>query len=354
MKRIADALDDEIIPDYLKKIFQDGTIESKTIFEVLFEIMMGFFQMLSNDKEKALKFLEIIPRIYLNMEDILLESGEIDNDHYNSIRAKLKELDEIDVERTREICQSYLISIQKKFSIDSIAGNLLIFREKFTEILDLTFHTPLKDYEEKITSFLIDLIENKQKLTFENYFFDWVLKFGYVIESHIKEFLKFLVKADCIRDKKEYDRIIAKNRTIGKLLKLLETDSKLASYRNAIFHADFNLDYQIDYNQRKIIFYNFDGSQDILSIEEFVGNFFYIMRLIKTQQICIVLYFQRIFQPELEKEFNELVVSLKNQTEDLNIPREIFSIEALEDLKKKFKEQMFGITSLGSKDKNLE
>ena len=75
---------------------------------------------------------------------------------------------------------------------------------------------------------------------------------------------------------------VSYNVTIGAIIRDLGEDIIQGKYRNAIFHSDFFLDYEVNYNERLITFRNNDGTLEHLSAKEFLSSFFKTFQLIFT------------------------------------------------------------------------
>ena len=180
--------------------------------------------------------------------------------------------------------------------------------------------TPIKEYSDKFSELLYKMIESNQKDQFQLYFYDWALKFGYLIEAYIKEFLISKLKLKCLINNEDFNSIANKNQTIGQLLKTLETDNSLAFMRNAIFHTNFILEYHIDFDQRKIIFKDWEGKTKNLDINEFVGIYFKLYQLIQTEILAHSFFFMRINEKHFKLEFKKLLDFIMKVYENIDLP----------------------------------
>ena len=204
--------------------------------------------------------------------------------------------------------------------------------------------TPINEFEEKFSKILYEMIENNQKDQFQLYFFDWVLKFGYLIEAYIKEFFISQLKLKCLLNNEDFNKIADNNKTIGQLLNTLETDKTLAIIRNAIFHTSFIIDYHIDFNKRKIIFKDWKGKTKKLDINEFVGSYFKLFQLIQTEQLAFSFFIIKINEEQLKLQLQKQIDSILKELENFDIPESLSSDDNLdkftEELKKILKNSL--------------
>ena len=187
------------------------------------------------------------------------------------------------------------------------------------------------------------MIEKNQKDQFQLYFFDWVLKFGYLIEAYVKEFLNARLKLRCILNKEDYSKIANKNQTIGQLLRTLKTDNSLAFIRNAIFHTNFILDYHIDYNKRKIIFRDWEGKIKTIDINNFVGSYFRLFLFVQTEIFAFSIFTIKINEKPLKLELQKQTDAVIEQFENIDVPESLLNEENLD----KFTEELKKILKIG-------
>ncbi len=289
------------------------------------------------DKQKLKEFLQIVPDLIVNYDKLFINSEIIDKEHYTEIQNNLITASQINKERTIEICTSYSSSIQTKFPLQDITYSTLIFRDFIPDLYKLMESTPIKEYSDKFAEVLYKMIESNQKDQFQLYFFDWALKFGYLIEAYIKEFLISQLKLRYLLNNEDFNNIANKNRTIGQLLRTLEKDNGLAFMRNAIFHTNFILEYHIDFDQRKIIFKDWEGKIKILDINEFVGIYFKLYQLIQTEILAFSFFFIRINERHFKLEFKKLLDSIMKVLENIDLPESLSSEDDIGKFTAEFK-----------------
>ncbi|MBD3214672.1 MAG: hypothetical protein GF311_18825 [Candidatus Lokiarchaeota archaeon] len=191
------------------------------------------------------------------------------------------------LEEFNEITLHYHKRISTKFPIIKIFNSLLIMmaiiKESPSKPQEINHYEFQKEILEK---FLYKIIE-QDKDKFDIYFFDWNLKFGYLIESYFKELLCIRLMIKNLLNNKTNKKLFNNNTPmIGSIFKDLyqnnnveksdegrEEDTDMRFIRNAIFHSDFSLEYDVNWDERLVSFYNF-GEMIELSIKEFLTLFF--------------------------------------------------------------------------------
>lgn len=143
------------------------------------------------NKDKLMKFLDIIPEFYLNLDKFFIHTEAVNKDHYIDIINILNLATQVDKVKTINICNEYFQSLETKYPFWKITNNLLIFRDFAPNFYRLISSTPINKFSEEITKILFNMIEDNKEEEFYNYFFDWILKYGYLIEAYIKEYRIF-------------------------------------------------------------------------------------------------------------------------------------------------------------------
>lgn len=333
---------DQDILTKFNSFIEGKSLESMTYTDFLIEHMIGFFKSVGENKKKALEFIDMIPDFYLNFDKYLLKTNEVNKEHYNTIRSFLDEAMKVDKEATLEACKSYLINVRSKYPVQSITKNLLIIQEHLSKFVNLTTQTPLKDYEKRLWTTLRKLVEKNQRNKFLDYFFDWNLKYAYIIEAYLKEYLLLVLKIECIFAKKPFDANYTGNETIGTILNILkgtQHDMKYVAIRNAVFHANFSMEYRVNFEQRKIVFRKLKGKPEVISIREFVENYFGLIQIVQTEMMAPTFFIMSLHRSQMKKSITSMTDFMKkfiNTMKPLS-DEEINKIQIL--LKKQFKEQ---------------
>lgn len=321
-----------------------NNLKDKTLLDFLldnFKEVAKSFQ----DTNKIKNVFDLIPKYIENYDKILSQSCVIDKKLFTLINNTLQAAYKMDESRCQEICRSYFNTYKTKYPIEKLTVNLLLFQKNYDQFLKLITNTPLYKLEEHFESFLFKLIEENQEEQFHFYLFDWILKFGYLIEAYIKEILITQVKFICLLNNEDFNKIPKKELTIGPLTTRFEADNTLRLFRNSIFHTSFLIDYQVNLDDRKLIFNDWEGKPKDYSIEEFIGNYFRLIQVVQIFVISIFSFFFNLHKDKIISEMNKLFKPLKQELENTCSTKLYFTEEELNniisklkaDLKKEFK-----------------
>lgn len=331
------------LPPKLREIFEDLfgelnddnkllKLKNKSLLDVIpffSAIILDVFR----DKEKLLKLLEIIPEIYLNDDLLIFNSDDaIDKNHYLDLRNFLNIGYNVSQSETIKICKEYFQTLETKFPIQELTPNLLIYRDFAPKFFKSMESTPLEKLSNEFNSILFKMVEDHQEKEFYFYFFDWVLKFGYLIEAYIKEFLTTILKLKCLINKEDFNKIAKRNRMVGQLLKTLETEETLAILRNAIFHTSFILDYKVDLKRRNILFKDLNGRDKKIKIEDFVWSYFKLLQIIQTHQLAFSNFILKVNEKQLRSEITKVITSWKGKIDNLHNNANLFDQEQMNKL----------------------
>jgi len=254
-------------------------LNEETSFNELMNFLAEFAIRILFDKKGRKIFLKLIEE-FLKSEESLIPTISIDaKDFYEKTKKNIKKAFDINEKKVFEIIISYFEIISKKVNIEIILNSLLITKDLNVQIKSLAENVPIKDFFEIIYNTFLEIIENNDEKQFKLYFFDWVLKFGYISEGYIKNILYFLLKLEYLFNNVDLSNIEKKFSTIGKIEKELEINQTLSKYRNAIFHTSFILDYNLNFQERKIIFQDFKVEKK-LDILEFISYFYKFVEII--------------------------------------------------------------------------
>ncbi len=172
------------------------------------------------------------------------------------------------------------------------------------------------------------------------YFFDWVLKFGYLIEAYLKECLIFQLRINCILHNFNYNKILGKRKTIGRILRKLKGDKTIAHYRNSIFHADFLLDYKVNFDERKVVFKGESGRKRELKINKFVSTFFSCYQVVYTYLLAIPYFFLKVNKDQIIQNLKHTAEKMKAQLESYNFEKNAVSDEEKENIKQQLAKEL--------------
>ena len=310
--------------------------------DFMVEQIVGFFKAIGKDKDKALEFIDMMPDFLLNFDTFLLPTDEIHNEHYNNIRSFLEEATKVNKKATLEACKAYGNRVKSKYPIQSVTNNLLIIQDNLSKLVGLTNEIPLKHYSKQLWNTLRELVEKNQRQKFLDYFFDWCLKYAYIIEAYLKEYLLLVLKIECIFANEDFNEKYTGNETIGTILTILEGsehDMQLVAIRNAVFHANYSMQYRVDFEKRKIIFRKLKGDPVAISIKEFVGNYFGLIQIVQTELLAVNYFLISLNRSKLEKSISTWTNQIKKIFESMKTltDEEIEIIRT--QLKKQYKDQ---------------
>ncbi len=285
--------------DFLEKILlnPDKNIYSqfrdKSYIDVFFGDIEEQVEFLK-DKEK----LREVYKIFIeNLDRMIIKSGLVDVDILHQLNSVIKSCFEIDPAKFNEIVKSFISHIQPKYPWYNLTFNLLFVRDNYPDFYILFKETPLSELREQIIATIYKLIEEGQESQFHDYFFDWVLKFGYLIEAYIKEILIFHLRLRYLLEDLDFTKVKEEKLTVGRLIKRTEADKTIALFRNSIFHTSFLVHYNINLDDKKIIFRDLYNKKKVLSIEEFVISYFRLIQVIWTYT-CSIIYYPYFIQKE--------------------------------------------------------
>lgn len=305
-----------------KKYGIDEQIFKGSFFNMI-ENMIKFFLSALRDDNDASVIFNLIKYSSDYYHEMAFNAQFADKKFYKELKVKFEEAKKVNENIVVEIIEGYLETIINKVSLDNLKNSILIYRVLFTDLLDSAISEPLENFFEKIKNKFIELLETNKESEFKSYFFDWVLKFGYLIEGYIKEILIVYLKLCALcKDNtlNEYNRILKRERkhelSIGAVLYELkklesEIENTLVNIRNSIFHTSFILDYKINVQERKLEFQDRNKEKISINIEEFINFFYYLEKIYNTFNILIIQLinvpnFIDLLREEWEKEKQKL------------------------------------------------
>ena len=213
---------------------------------------------------------------YYNLAKIILleiEPPILNPNAYKKYEEEFIKAANYNLKEFNEITIHYLKKINNKFPFDKIINSLLIMMVMTKDFVNSPKNVNYFEFQKKVLeSFLYKIIE-QDKERFDIYFFDWNLKFGYLIEGYFKEMLCMRLMVRNILTEEDNSNLFRNTPWIGNILQELGEDMDQRKIRNAIFHSDFFLEYEVNWEERLITFKNFDEKIE-LSTKEFLTLFF--------------------------------------------------------------------------------
>ena len=312
------------------KLCKKYKISKKTLTGSFQNLIIKFIELTIKslfDKEDLKILVELMEFINSNTEKIFLDSNVIDKEFYKLMKNTINNAISINREKMKEILSIYLKSVSIKESTDTIIQTVLLNRDWYYGIITLYNKNSIIDLIQVATDLFETMLENKNETLFRHYFFDWVLKFGYLLEAYIKEILIVYLKSICVCKNdllNTYNRVMRNLErryfTLGVVLTELVTldkkfakDKEWANLRNAIFHTSFVLNYEINFLDRKIKFiYTEKGAkiEKIMTVLDFINHFYYLTKVCTTFNVVLLNFVEN---PNLEL-FRQLYNALYEET----------------------------------------
>jgi len=182
-----------------------------------------------------------------------------------------------------EITIHYLKKISTKFPFDKLINSLLVMMVTTKELADIPENTNFFEFKKQVLESFLHKIVGQDKERYDIYFFDWNLKLGYLIEGYFKEMLSMKLMIKNLLNKKDNANIFRNTPTIGNILKDLDEDIDQRIIRNANFHSDFFLEYEINWAERLVKFISLKPEENReYSIKDFLTFFFETIQLVLT------------------------------------------------------------------------
>lgn len=242
----------------------------------------------------------------------------IDKKFFEFAINEIKRIEKSHEEETAQIILEYLKILSEKIHVQEVYNSLLIERDrKHKKQLDFLTHSIDEFFEQKSEDFT-DIIDAASKKNYRIYIFDLLLKYGYLLEAHTKNILLFFLKLYHIDKVLKYEYLKQNKLMIGKILEYYKKyniylDSFFNNYRNAIFHSNFIINYDVKLEERKVSFVS-QGKIINLTVKDLLFYFFQIYYLIFTFELVIVSILPKEILLSQLKEFlhtvNELLVSI--------------------------------------------
>lgn len=329
----------EDLEEKLRKIFNEPDILNKfkdlekmsfldqliTIFKLILPIIQ--------DKDKLIIFLETIPDLITNLDELALMDKQYDSELYLQIRNTLETAFKTDESKTNNIIKAYLQSFETKYPFDRFIYTIQLMHDFIPELIELLKSTPVNELADIFYKRLFKMIEENQKEQFDYYFFDWTLKFGYLIEAYYKEFLITFKKLDYFLNGKSFGNMPKVELTVGRLLNYFKASSNLGIIRNAIFHSDFTIDYQLKIEEREIIFKDRKNREEKFDIETFSGTFFEVFQVINTSRLAFSFFLIKKNKNHIKQVFTPIIQKAKAELEKTKFQKITINDDSFKELK---------------------
>jgi len=313
------------IKDLIEKFIEKEIIEIKTEIETITEedfinYFLIFLKALRNEEFRK-ELLEIIINFIKNFEIFIQNTPQIiiDKSFYLNLREFIEGALSVEPEKTLRCLFSYFKRKNEKIQVLTIFGSLLINREKKWKEKELKRILSIEDFLNNSNS-IEAIIEEASEMLFTQYVFDIALKFGYLLEAHIKNILTFILEIYYIKNDLNFNAFKEENgNTIGDILHAFKKEDIylnriIKDYRNAIFHSDFYLKYDVDMEKREInirtLIYSKEKSKKVekvygIKIKDFFSYFYRMIILCFTVDVVIFTSFLKDYA--IDKLINFLI-----------------------------------------------
>ena len=228
------------------------------------------------------KFSNKYVKRYFNLAKIILfeiEPSILNPKAYQEYEAEFIKAANHNLDEFNKITIHFWERIKNKFPIDKLINSLLVMMMIIKDSAESPQDINYFEFQKKIMESFLHKVIKKDKERFDIYFFDWSLKFGYLIEGYLKEMLcaRLMIK-NSLKDL-DNTKLFQKTPYIHRILKKLGEDIEQRVVRNSVFHSDFLLEYEDNWDERLITFKNFDEKINF-SIRNFLTLFFETIQLI--------------------------------------------------------------------------
>lgn len=241
-----------------------------------FGMVMAWVNNYSNKYKK--KYYNLAKIILFEIEPPILNPNAYTEYEEEFIKAANHNLIEFN-----KITIHYLKKINSKFPFDKLINSLLIMMVITKEFADFPENINYFEFQKQVLESFLYKVIDQDKERYDIYFFDWNLKLGYLIEGYFKEMLCMRLMVKKLLKDENNNNLFRKTPTIGKILKELGDDMDQGIIRNAIFHSDFFLEYEINWEERLITFSSLKLEEKRgYSIKEFLTFFFETIQLVLT------------------------------------------------------------------------
>jgi len=324
-----------LIEKFIEKEIIDIKTEIETITEEDFiNYFLIFLKALRNEEFRK-ELLETIIKVINNFEVFIQKTPQIiiDKSFYLNLREFIEGALSVETKKTLRCLFSYFKRINEKIPVLTVFGSLLINREKKWKEKELKRILSIEDFLNNSNS-IETIIEEASETLFTQYVFDLALKFGYLLEAHIKNILTFILEINYIKKGLNFNVFKEESgNTIGDILHAFKEediylDRIIKDYRNAIFHSDFYLKYDVDMEKREInirtLIYSKERGKKVekvydIKIKDFFSYFYRMIILCFTVDVVIFSSFLKDYAiDKIINFFDTTIPEFLNTLEDIS------------------------------------
>jgi len=324
-----------LIEKFIEKEIIDIKTEIETITEEDFiNYFLIFLKALRNEEFRK-ELLETIIKVINNFEVFIQKTPQIiiDKSFYLNLREFIEGALSVETKKTLRCLFSYFKRINEKIPVLTVFGSLLINREKKWKEKELKRILSIEDFLNNSNS-IETIIEEASETLFTQYVFDLALKFGYLLEAHIKNILTFILEINYIKKGLNFNVFKEESgNTIGDILHAFKEEDIylnriIKDYRNAIFHSDFYLKYDVDMEKREInirtLIYSKERGKKVekvydIKIKDFFSYFYRMIILCFTVDVVIFSSFLKDYAiDKIINFFDTTIPEFLNTLEDIS------------------------------------
>ena len=245
-----------------------------------------------------------------NIENIIFKSGEIDVNLYRDLLKRIFESIEYNFDTSKNIIENFSKTNENFIETETIINSILIIREIYNKQSKEYKEFSILDFKMnygKIITFLKECDERNLKI----YLFDLMIKFSFIIESYIKNVMRFLLKLDNLLNDKEYN---VDNYDLGKLFRILRQNPIFKDYRNSVFHSDFVIKINTDFKKIRVKFKDYKNEPVEWNLNDLFENFIKGILLVRTVDAAVYsIDFNKEVIFEIIEEFFKFINSEKEE-----------------------------------------
>ncbi len=223
---------------------------------------------------------------YYNLAKIILieiEPSILNPNAYKEYEEEFIKAANLNLIKFNEITIHYLKKINRIFPLDKLINSLLIIMVITKDFTDFPEDVNYFEFQKQVLESFLYKVIDQDKEQYDIYFFDWNLKLGYLIEGYFKEMQCMRLMVKKLLNDEDNNKLFRKTPTIGNILKELGEKMDQGIIRNSIFHSDFFLEHEVNWEERLITFNSLKLEEKReYSIKEFLTFFFETIQLVLT------------------------------------------------------------------------
>ncbi len=316
LEKLKSVFDNLFSNSEFKKILEN--IENKSAIDVITNFQQIGISYFFQDMPRFIDLLEFYKYFILNADKNFIKSNIIDRKIYDNIVENVKKALKINSSEVKRIYLSYKNSFKSKYPVVKLTETLLFYQKLFPNLLELSKNTTLTDFSDKVYEIFIETLENSEQEEFMAYIFDWLLKFGYLVEGFLIDILRTELQFHYLLKNIKYSYKRIMKMRFYQLLNELREDHTLRNYRNAIFHTNFIIEYQVNPEERKIIFLTLKNVKKEITIKKFIEYYFRLIQVVQSYQLAYTYAVPFSMREDGQIQLIEILDGLIKELKELN------------------------------------